>query len=93
MSTIAPPYRGGHAPYGWVSDRGRLVDHPTEQHVRWLVLHMHRQGFSLARIAGELHSLNIPTRDGADLWGRTTLHRIVATARQLGELERLPDTG
>lgn len=55
--------------------------------MRWLILHMHRQGYSLGRIAGELLTLNISTRDGGETWPKTTLHRVVATAA------RLEDTG
>jgi hypothetical protein len=51
--------------------------------VRWLILHMHRQGYSLARIAGELLTLNLTTREGGATWPRTNIHRVIATARAL----------
>lgn len=81
MAVATAPRRGGHAPYGWRWLRGSLLEDRHEQHVRWLILHMHRQGYSLARIAGELHTLNLTTRDGGQTWPRTTLHRVIATAR------------
>jgi hypothetical protein len=90
MRDVAPdarPRRGGIAPYGWRWERGQLVEDRHEQHVRWLILHMHRQGYALARIAGELAALNLFTREGGQCWPRTNLHRIVSTA------ERLEDTG
>ena len=83
MAVATAPRRGGHAPYGWRWSQGRLVEDRHEQHVRWLILHMHRQGYSLGRIAGELLSLNISTRDGGQTWPRTNLHRVIAYAREL----------
>jgi hypothetical protein len=80
--------RSGTAPFGWRWEGRQLVEDAHEQHVRWLILHMHRLGYSLARIAGELLTLNVPTRDGGQNWPRTTLHRVVSTARQLDELPR-----
>lgn len=77
------PRRGGLAPYGWRWVAGRLSPDAHEQHVRWLILHMHRRGYSLARIAGELAALDLSTRDGGATWPRTTIHRVVSTADQL----------
>jgi hypothetical protein len=85
--TSAQLPRRGTAPFGWRWEGRQLVEDAHEQHVRWLILHMHRQGYSLARIAGELHTLNLSTRDGGAVWPRTTLHRVVTTAA------RLEDTG
>lgn len=80
--------RRGVAPYGWRRSRhGELVEDRHEQHVRWLILHMHRQGYPLTRIAGELLALNLATRDGGQNWPKTTLHRVIVTAA------RLEDTG
>jgi hypothetical protein len=59
-----------------------LVEDQHEQHVRWLILHMHRQGYSLGRIAGELLTLDLTTRDGGS-WPRTNLHRVISTAARL----------
>lgn len=84
MASAAP--RRGPAPYGYRWAGGVLVEDPHEAHVRWLILHMHRQGYSLARIAGELLALNLGTRDGGETWPKTTLHRVIATARA-GALE------
>jgi hypothetical protein len=76
--------RRGIAPYGWRRNgRGGLVSDEHEQHVRWLILHMHRQGYGYGRIAGELYALNLGTRDGGETWPKTTLHRIVTTAARL----------
>lgn len=77
------PRRGGPSPYGWRWEGRALVDDPHEQHVRWLILHMHRLGYSLPRIAGELYTLGLTTRDGAATWPKTSLHRIVSTAAAL----------
>lgn len=82
-STLPRSRRGGHAPYGWRWENRALVEDRHEQHVRWLILHMHRQGYSLPRIAGELLTLNLGTRDGGELWPTSTLHRIVHTAARL----------
>lgn len=81
MAVATAPRRGGHAPYGWYWSHGSLLEDRHEQHVRWLILHMHRLGYSLARISGELHSLQLRTRDGSEVWPRTTLHRVITTAR------------
>lgn len=79
------PPRRGSVPYGWRRDSrtGVLVEDRHEQHVRWLILHMSRQGYSLSRIAGELFALNLGTRDGGETWPKTNLHRVVATAATL----------
>lgn len=84
MPTTTPPRKGGQPRYGWRWQRGALVPDEREQAIRWLILHMHAQGFSLARIAAELRALNIPTREGGE-WPRTNLHRVIATARQLAD--------
>jgi hypothetical protein len=82
--------RRGPAPYGWRrTARGELAPVEEEQAVRWLILHMSRQGFPLTRIAGELLTLHIPTRDGGETWPKATLHRIVATARDLDRRQEL----
>lgn len=83
MAPDARPRRGGHPPYGYRWHNRALIEDRHEQHVRWLILHMHRQGYSLPRIAGELLSLNLGTRDGGATWPTSTLHRIVAGAREL----------
>lgn len=87
MPPAIAPRRGGHAPYGWRWQGGKLVEDRHEQHVRWLILHMRRQGYGYGRIAGELLTLNLGTRDGGQTWPKTTLHRICAQG------ERLEDTG
>lgn len=74
--TVALP-RFGPAPYGWERDRGVLVPIPREQAVRWLILHMRAQGYSLRRISAELDRLRIPTRVGLRAWPIKTLQRIV----------------
>lgn len=81
MTAVAP--RRGPAPYGYRWEGRQLVEDPHEAHVRWLILHMHRQGYSLARISGELLALDLRTRDGGETWPRTTLHRVISTARAL----------
>jgi hypothetical protein len=69
--------RGGPAPYGWEWAGGRLLPVPEEQSIRWLVLHLHANGWSLRRISAELDRLRIPTRAGLRTWPRMTLQRIV----------------
>lgn len=87
MPTIAPR-KGGHAPYGWRWEGRALVEDETEQHIRWLILHMAGLGYSERRITGELHTLAIPARDGSEVWPKTTLRRVIVTARA-----QLADTG
>jgi hypothetical protein len=70
----------GSAPYGWRWEGRTLVPVEHEQHVRWFVLLLHRHGYTLTGIAGELATLDLHTRDGAATWPKTTLHRIVTTA-------------
>jgi hypothetical protein len=69
--------RRGPAPYGWEWDRGTLVPVPREQAIRWLILHMRGQGYSLRRISAELDRLRIPTRVGLRVWPIKNLQRIV----------------
>lgn len=69
--------RRGPAPYGWEWDRGTLVPVPREQAIRWLILHMRGEGFSLRRISAELDRLRIPTRVGLRAWPIKNLQRIV----------------
>lgn len=72
-----PTRRSGPAPYGWEWNRGTLVPVPREQAIRWLVLHLHAEGWSIRRISAELDRLKIPTRAGLRSWPRMTLQRIV----------------
>jgi hypothetical protein len=72
-------HRFGPAPYGWERDRRTLalLPIPREQAVRWLILHMRAEGWSLRRISAELDHLRIPTRVGLRSWPVKSLARIV----------------
>lgn len=87
MAVATSPRRGARAPYGWRWEGRKLVEDQHEQHVRWLIVHMHGLGYSLPRIAGELLTLHLPTRSGEELWPTSTLHRIVVQARPASGLE------
>jgi DNA invertase Pin-like site-specific DNA recombinase len=76
---------GGLPPYGWRSERGQLVTDPQEQAVRWLILHLRREGWSFRTIVAELRELRIPSRSGMG-WTLSALHRIDAGAREAGEV-------
>lgn len=77
--------RGGPAPYGWEWTDQRLAPVPREQAIRWLVLHLHHEGWSLRRIGAELGRLKLPARTGLTVWSRMTLHRIVTGPAQAGD--------
>jgi len=64
----------GPAPYGWRRERGQLVPIPAEQAVRFLVLHLKRQGWTLQAISDELTRLHL-FRNG-QRFSLATLHRI-----------------
>lgn len=75
---------GGNAPYGWRTERGRLVQVAEEQHVRWLILHMAGQGWSVSRIGDQLAALHITTRNG-QAWSPKTLRGILTRAQELAD--------
>lgn len=70
--------RRGPAPFGWEWQGSRLAPVPREQAIRWLILHLHAEGWSLRRICAELDRLKIPTRAGLRSWPTTTLRRVLA---------------
>src|SRR5690242_18366472 len=70
---------GGPAPYGWRWNGSQLEPVPSEQAVRFLVLHLRGRGLSLGQIADELVRLQLPMRSGAP-WRRDALHRLVTAA-------------
>jgi DNA invertase Pin-like site-specific DNA recombinase len=81
---------GGSAPYGWRTSHGQLVPIELEQHQRWLMLHLHRQGRTWSQIAAELNRLELRNRAGMT-WGRASVHQIITAA--LAAADKLPDTG
>lgn len=69
---------GGPPPYGFRhAGGGRLAPVPSEQHVRWLIRHLHSRGLSLQRISTLLAELGVPARSGDTRWPLKTIHRIV----------------
>lgn len=77
---------GGTAPYGWRSVDGRLAPDPGEQAVRYLMLHLAREGWSFERITAQLNALNLHTREGQQ-WTRGVVHRIVRRGEPAAALE------
>lgn len=68
---------GGPAPYGWRWAGGSLIPVTGEQHVRWLILHLSGEGWSLAKIQAHLAAVHIYNREGQS-WSRAALHRLVS---------------
>lgn len=70
--------RSGPPPFGWEWIDGHLSPVQREQAIRWLIKHLHAEGWSVRRISGELERLRIPTRAGLRTWPRMTVQRVVA---------------
>lgn len=75
-----PTRRSGPPPFGWEWMGSALVPVPREQAIRWLILHLHAEGWSLRRISTELDRLRIPTRAGLRAWPIKNLQRVIRSA-------------
>lgn len=80
---------GGFTPYGWrLGERGTLAPVPHEQHVRWLMLLLRRNGRTYQQISDLLADLGLTTRAGGR-WGLSSVASVVNRAAGDG----LEDTG
>lgn len=68
---------GGPPPFGWRWHRGALIPVAEEQHIRWLILHLSTEGWTLQRITDHLRDIHVHNREG-QTWSRTAVHRLVS---------------
>lgn len=69
----------GAVPFGYDLGPGgvKLVENQAEQRVLALIKDLRRGGMSLRRIAVELSSRNVPTKEGKRNWTHSTIQRIL----------------
>jgi len=69
----------GAVPFGYDLGPGgvKLVENHAEQRVLAMIKDLRRGGMSLRRIAAELSSRNVPTKEGKRNWTHSTIQRIL----------------
>jgi site-specific DNA recombinase len=70
---------GGHVPFGYRDEGGKLVPDPGEQDALAFMRIRREAGADLARIAEELELMGVPTKLGKKAWQPKTIARLLAS--------------
>jgi DNA invertase Pin-like site-specific DNA recombinase len=72
----------GHAPYGYLFIRGRLVEHPQEIEIVHRILDLRKSGASFVSIAKTLNADGVRNRKGGPWW-----HPLICGDCEKGKIE------
>jgi hypothetical protein len=70
-------YIGGHVPYGYSVEDGKLIKNPTEQAVIEMIIEARDAGQSYRAIAEKFNRYNVPRRDGTS-WHTMAVKRALS---------------